>query len=382
MELPFPKWKLQLNAGVKWAYSSVLSTGAYRLNDSLRLSLDETDFEYQLPFLYGEQNLAAYTEVKKQLGKRFSMTAGLRAEDFSLKGSVNDLTLLQRSYFNLFPSVHTLWKVVPDVMNFTASYSRKIGLPGYSQFNPNIVGYYDAFTQSTGNSELKPNFFHRSNAKITVFDYLQLSVDYTLSNSINLGEVTADSNSFVINQTYRGYENVSSWSYFFSLPVPFGFFVKGVKFFREPIDIDAVSFVYLYAENNKTYIPGYNYVNGNRSQWTFGAYSQFILPKKIRLNVEYNYTGKGVFQFSETTKPIHDLEVVLSREFKDDKWRVALTLQDVLNSNRSYMQTSYNPLLITSYFKQDTRIFWVKVSHSFGRYERPSIKESGIPQGE
>lgn len=379
-EVPFQNVKMQWNIGAKWTYFSTLSDGAYRLNDSVRLSMDETQFSYQLPFLYDEQNLAAYTELKKQVGKKFSATLGLRVEDFSLKGVVLDQTLLKRDYLNLFPSIHTLWRVIPDVMNFTASYSRKIGLPNYSQFDPNVSGYYDAYTQSTGNSALKPNFFHRSNAKITIFDYLQLSVDYTLSNSINLSEVTADSNSFVINQTFRTYENVSSWSYFFSLPVPFGFFVKGVKFFQEPIDVDAVSFVYLYAENNKTYIPGYEYVNGNKSQWTFGAYSQFILPKKIRLNVEYNYTGKGMFQLSETSKPVHDLELVLSREFKDDKWRVALTLQDVINSNRYYTQVSYNPLLISSYYKQDTRIFWIKVSHSFGRYERPSLKEDAIPQ--
>lgn len=380
-ELPFPKWKFQVNTGLKWSYSTVLSEGAYRLDDTTQLGLHDAVFDFQLPFLYEEQNLAAYTELKKQFGKKFSVTAGLRAEDYRLEGKVEDLSLISRNYFNLFPSLHTLYRISPEIV-FTASYSRKINLPNYSQFDPNVSGYYDSYTQSTGNSQLKPNFVHRSNARLTIFEYMQLSMDYSLSNSINLSEITADSNSYVINQTYRTYENVQTWSYFFSLPLPFGIFKQGLKFFQQAIDVDAISFMYLYANNNKTHIPGYDYVNGNKSQWTFGTYSQVVLPWKIRLNIDYNFTAKGMYQLSETTRPIHDLELVLSREFKDDKWRVALTVQDVFNSNSSYGQTSYNPLLITSYYKQDTRSFWIKVSHSFGRYERPSIKESGIPVGE
>ncbi|MCE3296085.1 MAG: TonB-dependent receptor plug [Crocinitomicaceae bacterium] len=379
-ELPFPKWKAQLNLGLKWSYSGVLSEGSYRINDTTELELDDEASGFNLPFFYEEQNMAAYTELKKNFGKKFSVTAGLRAEDYSLEGKVEDVSLINRHYFNLFPSVHTLYRIIPEIV-FTASYSRKINLPSYSQFDPNVSGYYDSYTQSTGNTQLKPNFVHRSNARLAIFEYMQLSVDYSLSNSINLGEVTADSNSYVINQTFRTYENVQSFSYFFSLPLPFGLFTKGLKFFQEAIDVDAVSFMYLYANNNKTLIPGYDYVNGNRSQWTFGTYSQIILPWKIRLNVDYNFTAKGMFQLSENTRPIHELELVLSREFSDDKWRVALTVQDVFNSNASYGQTSYNPLLITSYYKQDTRSVWIKISRSFGRYERPSVKESGIPAG-
>lgn len=378
-EIPLPKWKAQLNGGVKWIYYNVLSEGGYRFNDTVRPELETTDFAASLPFDYSEQNFAGYVEWKQRIGKKFSMTAGLRAEQFSLAGKVEETTLLERDYFNLFPSVHLLYRLIPDVANLMASYSRKVNMPGYSQFDPNVTGYYDNYTTSTGNTALAPNFLHRSQAKLTIFDYLQISVNHTLSNSINLSEVTADSNSYAINQTFRTYNNVQSWSSFFALPVPFGFFRHGLDFFNQAIDIDAISFVYLYAENDKTFIPGYNYVNGNRSLWSFGAYSQFILPWKIRMNVEYNFTAKGVIQLSETTKPVHDLEVIFSREFSDKKWRVSLTVQDVLNSVRNYSRISYAPLTISSDYKQDTRVVWIKVARSFGKYERPSLSEDAIP---
>jgi iron complex outermembrane recepter protein len=376
-EIPFPKWKSQLNTGAKFMVADVLSDGGYRFNDSLRPELSTNDFTLSVPFGYNERNIAGYVEWKQRFGKKLSLTAGLRAEDFSLEGKIGDNVLLKRHYFNLFPSVHMLYRVVPEMINFTASYSRKINLPGYGQFDPNISGYYDNYTASSGNTALEPNFFHRSNAKITVFDYLQISVTHSLSNSINLSEITADSNSYFINQTQRTYKNVQAFSYFFALPVPFGFFKQGMGFFEQAIDVDAISFVYLYAEGNRTIIPGYEYVNGNKSYWVIGAYSQFILPYKIRMNVEYNYTMRGMFQLTETTKPIHDVEIVLSREFSDKKWRVSLTLQDVFNSNANYARTSYAPLTINSYYKQDTRVLWIRVARSFGRYERPSLGDGG-----
>lgn len=63
-----------------------------------------------------------------------------------------------------------------------------------------------------------------------------------------------------------------------------------------------------------------------------------------------------------------------------DKWRVSLTIQDVLNTSRTYNRIVYNPLTSESYSKWDTLTIWFKVAYSFGKYERPSIKESAIPE--
>lgn len=377
-EIPFPKWKSQLNLGAKLNWQNMLSSGAYRFNDSLELSFQSSNFTSSLPFDYTESNLAGYLEWKQRLGKKFSFTAGLRAEDFHLTGKVEGTELLSKHYLNLFPSIHTLYRITPDI-HFVTSYSRKINMPNYSQFDPNVTGYFDNYTTNTGNSNLKPNFGHRATAKLTIFDYFQISVDYNLSNSINFSEVTADSNSYVMTQTFRTYNNVQSRSYFFAVPVPFGIFTQGLDFFNHPVDVDQVSFVYLYANNNKTFIPNYNYVNGNKSWWTLGAYSQVMLPWKLRLNIEYNFTAKGVYQISETTKPIHELELVLSREFLNDKWRVSLSMQDVLNTNETYGRTSYNPMMISNYTKNDTQSIWLKIAYSFGRYEKPSSNEPAIP---
>src|SRR6218665_440571 len=260
-EVPFPKWKSQLNLGAKFTYFDALSAGKYHLNDTNELTLNSTDFESSLPFRYLEQNLAFYTEWKQRIGKKISVTAGLRVEDFELNGKLNETSIVKRNYLNVFPAVHALYRIADPII-FTANYSRKISMPAYSQFDPNLTGYYDNFTTSTGNAALSPNFSHRMGAELTIFDYLEISANYSLSNSINLSEATADSNSFLINQIYKTYNNVGTLSYFFALPVPFGMFKSGLDFFNQNKDVDAISFMYIYADRNTTNIPGYNYVNG------------------------------------------------------------------------------------------------------------------------
>ncbi len=379
-EIPFPKLKSQLNVGAKFSYFDVNNAGNYRLNDTTELTLNSETFASSLPFHYIESNTSLYTEWKQRIGNKFSITAGLRAEDFRLNGKIIDSTIVTRHYFNVFPSVHTMYRIADPIV-FTASYSRKVQMPNYSQFDPNLSGYYDNYTTSTGNSQLSPNYNHRAHANLSIFDYLEVSVDYTLSNSINLNEAAADSNSYTINYTYKTYENVSSLSYYFAVPLPFGMFTKGLKFFNEPVDIDAISFLYVYANRNSTFIPNYVYLSENRPWWTLGCYSQFILPGKVRMNVEYNYTAKGMFNLTETTKDIHDIEVTFSREFKDERWRLSASVQDLLNMNTNYSRTAYSPIISTNYYKADTRQFWFKIAYSFGRYERPKLNEGGIPVG-
>ena len=380
LELPFADKKTQINLGAKITNFTATNNGAYRFNDTIQQDWENTIFSSSIPFVYSEQNLAFYSEYKRRIKKSIAVTLGLRAEDFSFKGKVNENTLISRNFFNFYPSIHTLYRISPD-MNLMINYSRKINLPNYGMYDPNLTGYYDSYTQNSGNRNLDPNFLHRSQAKLSIFEYCQLSLTHTFSNSINLSDVSVDSSTFALNYTYKTYNNVQSFSGFFSLPVPFGLFSQGLDFFRNPINVDEISFMYLYTNCNKTTIPGYNYINKNKALWSFGVYSQFILPFKIRLNIEYNFTAKGTDLISQFTQNIHDLEAVVSREFNQNKWRVSASFQDILNKNRTVYSTIYTPLITRSYTKWDTQIVWLKIAYSFGKYERPSLKEEAIPSG-
>lgn len=374
LEIPWKKIKFTWNAGLKYSFEEHGNNGQYNLQ-SLDRSIYQSDlFPYAIHFKYREDNMAAYTELKKGFGKNFSVTAGLRVENYNLSFRNAQDSLISRNYLNAFPSVHAMYRITPDI-RFITSYSRKINMPSASQFDPNISGYYDSYSTSTGNSQLKPNFYNQGQAKLTIFDYMELSVNVSHANSLVLNEVSVDPNSLITNSTYRTYSNVTTVSYFMSLPVPFGIFTKGMAFFEENIDIDAISFLYLYADCNKTNVPGYNYLNGNKALWTYGVYSQFILPGKVRMNVDFSYTAKGTYQLYNMVRPNSGLEVVFSREFKDRKWRASLSFQDIFNQTQNTVLVAYPYLNLRSYSKNDTRIAWFKLSYTFGKVDK---SDSGL----
>ncbi len=378
-EIPFEKIKFYLNTGIKYQNLRTNNIGSYNLQNASDAIFANPFYTSSIDFKYQEDNLAAYLELKKRFGKKVSIGAGVRAENFSLTRSSNITTSAQNNYFNFFPSFNAIYRITSDI-NLIGTYSRKIGIPNFSQFDPNNSGYYDTYNSSTGNTQLKPNFYDNAELKFTVFDYLQLSVDYTHSQALNLSEIVVQPNSLQSVQTFRTYNNVNTVAYFMSLPVPFGIFKKGLNFFNEPVEIDKISFMYLYGEFTKTQISGYDYLGKNRGIWTVGVYSQFILPWKIRMNVDYYIAGKGNYQIYQFTKNRSSLEVVFSREFYDKKLKTSISMEDIFNTDQSTTRLAFQNLNMDSYTKNDTRIIWFKVSYSFGRYEKPESDATGPPE--
>lgn len=377
-EIPFEKIKFYVNTGVKYSLMHVDNIGSYNLNNASSDIFENRVYASEIDFDYTEDNLAGYVDLKKKLGKKVTIGAGLRAENFTLRRASNVTVTARNNYFNFFPSFNAIYRM-NSMVNVIGTYSRKIGIPGFSQYDPNNSGYYDSFSSSSGNTNLRPNFYDNAQFKVTVLDYAQVSVNFTHSQFLNLSEVVAEPNSLQTVQTYRTYRDVNSINYFMALPVPFALFTKGLKFLDEPVEIDKMSFLYIYSSFTKTTIPEYNYVNKNKGMWTLGVYSQFILPWKIRMNVEYYLTGKGNYQVYEFVRNRSALDVSFSREFYDKKLKTSLSFEDIFNTDQSNGRVSFPNIHMTSYSKQDTRIIWFKVSYSFGKVEKNDSEGLNLP---
>ncbi len=377
-EVPFEKIKFYVNFGAKYSLMHVDNIGSYNLNNASSGIFDERVYTSEIDFDYTEDNLAGYVDLKKKLGKKVTIGAGVRAENFTLRRASNVTVTARNNYFNFFPSFNAIYRM-NSMVNVIGTYSRKIGIPGFSQYDPNNSGYYDSFSSSSGNTNLRPNFYDNAQFKVTVLDYAQVSVNFTHSQFLNLSEVVVAPNSLQTVQTFRTYRDVNSINYFMALPVPFALFTKGLKFLDEPVEIDKMSFLYIYSSFTKTTIPEYNYVNRNKGMWTLGVYSQFILPWKIRMNVEYYLTGKGNYQVYEFVRNRSALDVSFSREFYDKKLKASLSFEDIFNTDQSNGRVSFPNIHMTSYSKQDTRIIWFKVSYSFGKVEKNESEGLNLP---
>lgn len=106
------------------------------------------------------QNIAnVRASAKQMLGQRFSVTAGVSAEQTSIKFNLfKSGASRQNSYWNYLPfaSLHKTWT---DVLNLSLSYRRTIRRPGVSQLNP-LVDSSDQFNIRYGNPDLQPSLSH------------------------------------------------------------------------------------------------------------------------------------------------------------------------------------------------------------------------------
>ncbi len=367
LELPFAKKKIMLKMGLKYSELIAKSVGEYNLQNSSDVIFQHLNYTNSLDFNYKESNLGGYFEAKKDI-KKLAVVAGFRVENFTLnrKTSISETT--SNNYLNIFPSVNAIYRFDPDI-NLVGSYSRKIAIPNYSEFDPNNLGYYDNYNSNSGNLLLKPNFFDNFELKFSIFDYLQLSVNYTHSQTYNIGTHTTQPNSLESIQTIQTYHNVNSLNYFFSIPIPFGVFKEGLAYFNNSIDIDQINYMYLYTERSTTTISDYTYLNKNKPVWNHGVSSQFILPYKIRLNIDYWVSTKGTYQIYEITRPQSALEIVFSKDFMKKKLKTSISFQDILNQNQFTSNISFENLNLNFYNKNDTRIIWLKLAYTFGKFE-------------
>lgn len=110
-------------------------------------------------FYYREYIYAAYVNWNTKLGERYTVQAGLRAEQTQSNGQL--LTtgqVTKRSYLSLFPSLFVQQKVNADY-EINYSYSRRIQRPNYGNLNPFIL-YRDPYTWWQGNPYLRPQYTH------------------------------------------------------------------------------------------------------------------------------------------------------------------------------------------------------------------------------
>ena len=377
LELPFEKKKLMLKLGIKYNKLFANSLGSYNLQNPTEEIFQNLNYTNSLDFNYNEDNLGGYFEVKKDI-KKLAVNVGFRVENFSLARQTSVSQTKSNTYLNIFPSVHAIYRFDPD-MNLVGSYSRKIAVPSYREFDPNNSGYYDNYNSNSGNLLLKPNFFDNFELKFSVFDYLQLSVNYSHSQTYNIDSYSTLPNSLQSIHTYQTYHNVNSLNYFFSIPIPFGVFKEGLAYFNNSIDIEQINYMYIYTERSKTSISDYSYLSKNKPVWNHGISSQFILPYKIRMNVDYWVGTKGTFQIYDITRIQTALEVVISRDFLKKKLKTSISFQDILNQNQFTSNISFENLNLNFYNKNDTRIIWFKIAYTFGKFANEE-NESGIEE--
>ena len=169
--------KSKLEAGLK--ASHVVSDNNlqfYAMESNIKQPIDSMSNA----FIYRENILAAYGTFSTKLGSKWSVQAGLRAEQTFSEGesrSMNETNT--RSYLNLFPSVFVQQKV-SDNYQLSYNYSRRINRPNYESLNP-YFAYLDPYTTAQGNPHLRPEYTNSFEITQTYKQSYNLVLGYSFS---------------------------------------------------------------------------------------------------------------------------------------------------------------------------------------------------------
>ncbi|HEV7346915.1 TonB-dependent receptor domain-containing protein [Telluribacter sp.] len=146
----------------KWE-AGVKSTSRVLNNDFLVEQQEEGEGWLALPrfdnnLIYRENIHAAYLMAGNQF-RKVSLQAGLRGEFSDISTELPEENLVnQRTYFNLFPSVHLSYALNKDKA-LQLSYSYRLSRPGFRELLP-FSGFSNARSLMVGNPNLNPEYTH------------------------------------------------------------------------------------------------------------------------------------------------------------------------------------------------------------------------------
>jgi len=370
----------QLNTGGKFSKALAHNLGQYNLSSPTadiitnRLYIDNQTKDFN----YDETNFALYLEARKKFGK-LSTTVGVRMENLLYSGKVASST---RAYgdtlLNIFPTVNLMYEFTP-ALNVRGQYSRKISAPSYNTLDPNSSGYFDQYTGTVGNQNLKPNFYDNYNLSFTAFNFVSLRTSYSFTKNISMMTSQSFKDSLYSNQTYKNYENIGNFNASLSFPIPFDLITKGPDFFKKPMNFNDMSYLFFYIGYNLQNIAGYVYSDGSRNAqpyWVFYPSTHINMPWKLKLDAQYQMIPKGNLQIYTLKKPIQYFLVDVSRSFLKNN-NLILTAEATksyplqLSFPTQYTQTDF-------YNAYDGLTFWFKLSYRFGKFQNKEETEINI----
>ena len=304
-------------------------------------------------FDYNQNVLGVYGTTSYE-GDKWGVKLGARIENTDLK------TLLEttnekrnQNYSNLFPSVHTSYKI-SESLSLQAGYSMRINRPGLRELNPFSVRR-DNFNISQGNPDLDPEF----------------TDSYEITSIMKLGEVSLNFGAYhrytedVIEETITYLDNVST-----RMPMNIG--TNNTTGIELNGKYSPEKWVTLSADANFNFFKRKGDFQGTSFDftgdlWSSKFNSKFKLPAGIDFEMTGNYRSpfKGVLENRE--EEIY-LDAGIRKKIFKGKAIVNLGVQDVFAS-RKFISSTTQPNFILNRESFRGRFVTLGLSYGFGKGE-------------
>ncbi|AHM59637.1 tonb-dependent receptor plug [Flammeovirgaceae bacterium 311] len=270
-------------------------------------------------FIYKESIYAGYLNLNKKFSDRFSVQAGLRAEQTNSKGeSKTTGHITERDYLNLFPSLFIQQKV-SDQYEVKYNYSRRIQRPDYDQLNP-FIFYLDPFTWAQGNPYLRPQYTHGIGITQTFKQTYNLVVEYQLTKD------------FIAEVPYQDVETSTTIFNRDNVDDAQNLSVTAIAPIKIMKNWDTNNTLLVAYQEYSTLIDGEQVLN-DQVFYMLQSNHNIQLPLGIRMEINAGYQGPVVWGLYRLEKQWW-VNTGLKKSFMQDKLDVSVNANDIFRGQR------------------------------------------------
>ena len=317
-------------------------------------------------FKYTENVNAAYVNYQRQLTEKWSIQAGLRAEQTNSDGkltrgddSVQADNRVKRHYFDLFPSAAVTWNI-NQKHSLNLTYSRRIDRPTYQDLNP-FENKLDELTYEKGNAFLRPQYTQTVELTHTFMGMINTTVGYSYVKDYATQTTDTVKNATFVQQKNLARQQIFSANMGSSLPIK--------KWWNGYANI-------WYNYQLFDGIIGENAVNGLGFS-SYGAYLQqsFSLGHDYTAEISGWYNGPSVWGGTWKTKPQGGVDVGLQKQLMKKKASIKIAATDIFHTAPWKAVNDFGGLYIKGGGSWESQTVRVSFSWRFGNSQVKSQRE-------
>ncbi len=303
-------------------------------------------------FVYAENIWAGYLTLNKTLGKKWEFKAGVRAEQTRSDARSQNVvpSAVARHYWIVVPSFFVTYRVNDD-HQLNASFSRRVGRPGYKNLDP-FTFYSDPYTAIRGNSYLQPSFsrsflFNYTYKSFQLLSLSYLAVNRAINSVIEQNDVTKES----ISQP-QNIGRSRSWS------ATSSGMVMVARWWSVSAEVDAA---YDRVFSGSSVLP----YRAERFSWSGSTDQTFTLPAQVKIQLTGQYYSPSVSGLARTLSG-SQIDAGVTKTFGAKKATLSLKVRDVFFGNRYRSVLRYNNVYTTWQNEWESRRVSLGMSYFFG----------------
>ncbi|MBC7890480.1 MAG: TonB-dependent receptor [Ferruginibacter sp.] len=346
--------KGKLGYGVKTSFVTTKNTFDF-FNDNTS-GVPVKILERSNGFTYKENVNAAYANYQQQLNPKWSLQAGIRAEQTNSEGiltradgTVQADNRVKKNYLDFFPSAALTWNVnKKNSLNLT--FSRRIDRPTYQDLNP-FENKLDELTYEKGNAFLRPQYTNNVELTHTFMGFINTTAGYSYVKDYATQVTDTIGNATFIQQKNLATQQILSFS--MGAPLAIRKWWNGYAniWYNYQLFEGAIG-----GKELSINIPSY------------GAYMQhsFTLPKNYTAELSGYFNGPSVWGATWKTKSQGGVDIGLQKAILQKKATIKISATDIFRTNPWTATSDFGGTYIKGNGSWESRSFRASFNWRFG----------------